>query len=95
MCASKTVALYFLPIKTRVPLKFGPEVTTSVTVARVRIEVESAGGKRATRLGRNATECAMGLAKHDFLRRTAFRAERIHDPTRGIVESFRCQRDGV
>jgi L-alanine-DL-glutamate epimerase-like enolase superfamily enzyme len=43
----KAVALYFLPIKTRVPLKFGPEVTTSVTVARVRIEVESLGGKRA------------------------------------------------
>src|SRR3954469_6390248 len=43
----KNVALYFLPIKTREPLKFGTEVTTSVTVARVRIEVESAGGKRA------------------------------------------------
>ena len=43
----KDVALYFLPIKTRVPLKFGPEVTTSVTVARVRLEVETAGGKRA------------------------------------------------
>jgi L-alanine-DL-glutamate epimerase-like enolase superfamily enzyme len=43
----KAVALYFLPIKTRVPLKFGTEVTTSVTVARVRMEVESAGGTRA------------------------------------------------
>ncbi|HUS37130.1 MAG TPA: hypothetical protein VM680_17425, partial [Verrucomicrobiae bacterium] len=47
----KAVALYFLPIKTRVPLKFGTEVTTSVTVARVRMEVESAGGKRATGWG--------------------------------------------
>src|SRR3954468_9113798 len=43
----KAVQLYFLPIKTRVPLKFGPEVTTSVTVARVQIEVESAAGKHA------------------------------------------------
>jgi L-alanine-DL-glutamate epimerase-like enolase superfamily enzyme len=47
----REVALYFLPIKTRVPLKFGPEITTSVTVARVRIQVESAGGKRATGWG--------------------------------------------
>lgn len=43
----KGVALHFLPIKTRVPLKFGAEVTTSVTVARARIEVETFGGKRA------------------------------------------------
>lgn len=47
----KAVALYFLPIKTRVPLKFGAEVTTSVTVARVRLEVESTGGKRAVGWG--------------------------------------------
>ena len=26
-------AVYFLPIKTRMPLKFGPEVTTEVTCA--------------------------------------------------------------
>lgn len=47
----KAVALYFLPIKTRVPLKFGTEITTSVTVARVRMEVVSAGGKRAVGWG--------------------------------------------
>jgi len=47
----KNVTLYFLPIKTRVPLKFGTEITTSVTVARVRIEVESPGGKRAVGWG--------------------------------------------
>ena len=27
------VELYFLPIKARMPLKFGPEVTTEVTCA--------------------------------------------------------------
>jgi L-alanine-DL-glutamate epimerase-like enolase superfamily enzyme len=43
----RAVQLFFLPIKTRVPLKFGTEVTTSVTVARARIEIETAGGKRA------------------------------------------------
>ena len=38
--------LYFLPIKTRVPLKFGPETTTGVTCARACITV-AGGGKRA------------------------------------------------
>lgn len=47
----KSVALYFIPIKTRVPLKFGLETTTSVTVARVRMEVETKAGKRAVGWG--------------------------------------------
>jgi L-alanine-DL-glutamate epimerase-like enolase superfamily enzyme len=41
------VELYFLPIKARMPLKFGPEVTTEVTCARVRMTVEDATGRRA------------------------------------------------
>jgi L-alanine-DL-glutamate epimerase-like enolase superfamily enzyme len=40
-------ALYFLPIKTRMPLKFGPEITTEVTVARVRLTVRDASGRTA------------------------------------------------
>jgi L-alanine-DL-glutamate epimerase-like enolase superfamily enzyme len=40
-------AVYFLPIKTRVPLKFGPEITTEVTCARVKVTVEDARGRRA------------------------------------------------
>lgn len=36
--------LYFLPVTTRVPLKFGPETLTSVTCARVRLRVCDAGG---------------------------------------------------
>ena len=43
----KAASLYFLPVKTRVPLKFGTEVTTSVTVARVRISVETRSGQVA------------------------------------------------
>lgn len=39
--------LYFLPITTRVPLKFGPEVTTEVTCARVRLGVRGADGREA------------------------------------------------
>jgi len=41
------VSLYFLPVETRVPLKFGPETLKFVTCARVCVEVEGAGGKRA------------------------------------------------
>jgi L-alanine-DL-glutamate epimerase-like enolase superfamily enzyme len=41
------VELYFLPIKTRVPLKFGPEVTTEVTLARVKMTVEDQSGRQA------------------------------------------------
>ena len=39
--------LYFLPVQTRVPLKFGTEVTTSVTVARACVTVEDRNGRRA------------------------------------------------
>src|SRR5438067_13665674 len=42
-------ALYLLPIKTRMPLKFGPEVTTEVTCARVRLTV--ADGRGTTAIG--------------------------------------------
>jgi L-alanine-DL-glutamate epimerase-like enolase superfamily enzyme len=41
------VTLYFLPVQTRVPLKFGPEVTTSVTCARVALTVRDDQGRTA------------------------------------------------
>jgi L-alanine-DL-glutamate epimerase-like enolase superfamily enzyme len=44
-------SLYLLPIKTRVPLKFGPETTTEVTCARVRLTVSDARGRRAVGWG--------------------------------------------
>jgi L-alanine-DL-glutamate epimerase-like enolase superfamily enzyme len=43
----KRVELYLLPVTTRVPLKFGSETLTTVTCARVRIQL-------ADRLGRTA-----------------------------------------
>jgi L-alanine-DL-glutamate epimerase-like enolase superfamily enzyme len=46
-----SAALYFLPIKNRVPLKFGPEVTTEVTCARVRLTVRGADGRTAVGWG--------------------------------------------
>ena len=43
--------LYFLPVTTRIPLKFGPETLTSVTCARVALQVEDHQGRRATGWG--------------------------------------------
>ncbi len=43
----RDVALYFLPVQTRIPLKFGTETTTSVTCARIRVRVENRKGKSA------------------------------------------------
>lgn len=40
-------ALYFLPVKTRTPLKFGPETLTSVTCARARVVVADRNGRIA------------------------------------------------
>ncbi|MHB1157557.1 MAG: enolase C-terminal domain-like protein [Phycisphaerales bacterium] len=39
--------LYFLPVHTRVPLKFGPETVTFVTCARVRLTVTDRAGRSA------------------------------------------------
>lgn len=43
--------LYFIPVHTRVPLKFGRETVTFVTCARVKMTVEDAKGHRATGWG--------------------------------------------
>jgi L-alanine-DL-glutamate epimerase-like enolase superfamily enzyme len=41
------VRLYFLPVQTRVPLKFGMETLTSVTCARACVTVRNRQGRRA------------------------------------------------
>jgi L-alanine-DL-glutamate epimerase-like enolase superfamily enzyme len=41
------VRLFFLPVRTRVPLKFGPETLTSVTCARVALRVADGRGNEA------------------------------------------------
>jgi L-alanine-DL-glutamate epimerase-like enolase superfamily enzyme len=45
------VALYFLPVETRVPLKFGTETLTAVTCVRVRMHVAGTGGRAAAGWG--------------------------------------------
>jgi len=42
-----SVDLYFIPIQTRVPLKFGPETLTSVICARVCVTVADERGRQA------------------------------------------------
>ncbi|MBU0716304.1 MAG: hypothetical protein KJ964_13195 [Verrucomicrobia bacterium] len=39
--------LYFLPVHTRVPLKFGPETVTRVTCARTKLIVKDSKGRKA------------------------------------------------
>jgi L-alanine-DL-glutamate epimerase-like enolase superfamily enzyme len=41
------VAVYWVPIQTRMPIKFGPETLTSVTCARIRMRVQSRDGRTA------------------------------------------------
>jgi L-alanine-DL-glutamate epimerase-like enolase superfamily enzyme len=52
------VALYFLPVTTRVPLKFGTQTIHQVSCARVQVTVESASGKRATGWGETPLSAA-------------------------------------
>lgn len=46
-CRPVGVELFLLPVETRVPLKFGTEVLTSVQCARVKLTVEGADGGKA------------------------------------------------
>ncbi len=43
----KAASVYFLPVETRVPLKFGPETLTHVTCARVCLHVADGAGRVA------------------------------------------------
>ncbi len=47
----RDVSLYFLPVQTRVPLKFGPETLTSVTCVRVSMTIRDKKGHTATGWG--------------------------------------------
>lgn len=43
----RSAALHFLPVRTRMPLKFGSETLTHVTCARVQVRVEDRQGRSA------------------------------------------------
>ena len=55
-------SVYFLPIKTRVPLKFGPEITTEVTRAG-QGDRRNGAGPAGQGVGRDAAVGAVGLAQ--------------------------------
>ena len=67
------VELYFLPIKTRVPLKFGPEITTEVTCARVKMTVEDPARTEGRRVGRDPVIGPVGLAEPASVTRSGTR----------------------
>lgn len=56
----REAALYFLPVITRAPLKFGNEVLTSITCARVRLTVSDRNGR--TRQGWGETPLSVEWA---------------------------------
>jgi L-alanine-DL-glutamate epimerase-like enolase superfamily enzyme len=69
-------SVYFLPVGTRVPLKFGPEVLTSVTCARVSLTVAGDGGRTAVGWGETPLSVQWVWpsslsyeARHDLLKR--------------------------
>ena len=53
-----SVNLYFIPVQTRVPLKFGPETLTSVICARVCVTVAN-GQEHAIELGSDFIESVL------------------------------------
>ena len=70
-----TAELHFLPVTTRVPLKFGPETLTAVTCARVRLRVADRAGRVAEGWGETPLSVqwvwpsSIGYAeRHDALR---------------------------
>ena len=82
----REVSLYFLPIKTRIPLKFGPETTTEVTCARVRMVVETRDGKTAEGWGETPLSVAwVWPSEAPYLAREA----KLKEFTRLLLGAFR------
>ena len=74
------VELYLLPIKTRVPLKFGGETLSSVTCARAVVTVADRQGNRATGWGETPLSVQwVWPSKQDYGRRSS------------QVQQFACQ----
>ena len=48
---TRSCELYFIPISTRMPLKFGIETLTEVVLARTKVEVAASGGKQCSGWG--------------------------------------------
>lgn len=71
-------ALFLLPVRTRVPLKFGAQVVDAVTCARVVVEVRTRDGRRGVGWGETPLAVQWGwpaplpyAARHDAMVRVA------------------------
>jgi len=99
-------AVYLLPVRMRVPLKFGGQVVDSVTCARVAVQVTGTDGRSAVGWGETPLAVQWGWpsaalpydARHDAMVRlcTAAAAELAAFPARGhafeIGHDFRAAR---
>ncbi len=54
------IELYFIPVQTRVPLKFGTETLTSVTEVRVKVTVRDEMGNSAVGVGESPLSVQWG-----------------------------------
>ena len=81
----KEVALYFLPVSMRVPLKFGDQVLTNVTCARVRVHLEAGDGKQA--IGWGETPLSVGWVWPSLID-YQYREDSLLELTRGIADSI-------
>lgn len=67
--------VHFIPVRTRMPLKFGAETMTEVELARVAVDVRDAAGRTATGWGETPLSVAWGWpgSLPYAVRNTAFR----------------------
>jgi len=82
--------LYFCPIETRVPLKFGPETTTYVIEARAAIHVRSTGGAEAA--GWGETPLSVAWVWPSTLA-YSYRQNRLQDFCKILCELWRTNTD--
>ncbi len=79
-------ALWLLPVRMRVPLKFGAQVMTSVTCARAAVEVQRRGGRRAVGWGETPLSVVWGWpSTADFDRRERAMVRLAAACCRGLV----------
>lgn len=78
-------SLYFIPVSTRVPLKFGNETLTSATCARARLRVRTAEGRYADGWGETPLSVQWAWPSSLSL---GFRLERMMEFTRCLAHAW-------
>ncbi|MFA6716218.1 MAG: hypothetical protein WCS27_12625, partial [Victivallaceae bacterium] len=80
------VELYFIPVRMRVPLKFGNEVMEEITCARAKVTVEDSGGRRAC--GWGETPLSVGWTWPGSKLTFEFRDRKMREFCEVIAEAF-------